>query len=225
MNTQCTCNACGETVPTCSLLPPRENVSASPSTCNTLLLSRPCRPGTQLLLATHSKRSIGTAVCTMEKTLPSNSGGRQGSRRRSSRKLFRGALALLTLLVVSLHVPTLWTALHPPPPHATAALSRCRSLSLSPGPSADFHKSRVSDRYVRGTRPYLLKNARIWTGAGNGTDVIHADILLDKGIIKSIGHLGHAQLRGYMEYAVTVDLRGAWVTPGYVFISPRRHGY
>ncbi|EPS99813.1 hypothetical protein FOMPIDRAFT_1060582 [Fomitopsis schrenkii] len=130
--------------------------------------------------------------------------------------MFRGALALFALLVVSLQAPTLWTALRPLPPHATAALSRCRSLSLSPGPSDDFRRRRVSDRYVPGTRPYLLRNARIWTGAENGTEVIHADILLDKGIIKSIGHLGHAQLKGYMEYAVTVDLHGAWVTPGIV---------
>lgn len=159
----------------------------------------------------------------MEKTLPSHSmrpSGRQGTQRCSSRKMFRGALALFALLVVSLQAPTLWTALRPLPPHATAALSRCRSLSLSPGPSDDFRRRRVSDRYVPGTRPYLLRNARIWTGAENGTEVIHADILLDKGIIKSIGHLGHAQLKGYMEYAVTVDLHGAWVTPGYVCSSP-----
>ena len=160
----------------------------------------------------------------MEKTraLPSHSMppvGPQRTHRCTSRKLLRGALALFILLVVSVQAPTLWTALRPLPPHATAALSRCRSLNLSPGPSAEFLKRRESDRYVPGTRPYLLKNARIWTGAENGTEVVHADILLDKGIIKSIGHLGHAQLKEYMDYAVTVDLHGAWVTPGCVSSS------
>ena len=159
----------------------------------------------------------------MEKPLPSRSmppSSRQlelGPQRRKSRGLLRVALALFALLVVSVQAPALWTALRPLPPHLTAAFSRCRSLNLSPGPSAEFLERRESDRYVPGTRPYILKNARIWTGAENGTEVLHADILLDKGIIKSIGHLGHVHLKEYIDYAVTIDLRGAWVTPGCVY--------
>lgn len=101
-------------------------------------------------------------------------------------------------------------------PHAAAALSRCRSLSLAPGPSPDFHKRKQSDRYVPGTKPTLLKNARIWTGAENGTEVIHADVLLDKGLIKGVGHVSRATLNSYRDDLVVIDVKNAWVTPGYV---------
>ncbi|KAH9935455.1 uncharacterized protein B0H18DRAFT_975763 [Fomitopsis serialis] len=146
----------------------------------------------------------------MEKALPvpslsQRSGDRSGTHNYTSRRVVRGLLILLALLLVSTRVPTLYTALRPLPPHATTALSRCRSLSLTPGPSADFHRRKESDRF----------NAKIWTGAENGTQVIRADILLDKGIIKNIGHVGHSQLTGYTDI-VTVDLKGAWVTPGIV---------
>lgn len=158
----------------------------------------------------------------MEKALPvpslsQRSDDRSGTHNYTSRRVVRGLFILLALLLVSTRVPTLYTALRPLPPHATTALSRCRSLSLTPGPSADFHRRKESDRFVPGTKPYLLKNAKIWTGAENGTEVIRADILLDKGIIKSIGHVGHSQLTGYTD-VVTVDLKGAWVTPGYVLV-------
>ncbi|TFY65178.1 hypothetical protein EVJ58_g2131 [Rhodofomes roseus] len=157
----------------------------------------------------------------MEKVLPvpslsERSGDRPRAKRRFSRRLVIGVLVLLALLLVSTRVPTLYAVLRPLPPHATTALSRCRSLSLAPGPPADFHKRKVSDRFVHGTKPYLLKNGRIWTGLENGTEVVHADILLNKGIIESIGHIGHLQLKNYKDDVVTVDLKGAWVTPGIV---------
>jgi hypothetical protein len=65
-------------------------------------------------------------------------------------------------------------------------------------------------------------NAKIWTGGKNGTEVVEADILLDKGIIKGIGHVGRLLSRFDMleEDAVVHDVNGAWVTPGLVPFTP-----
>ncbi|TCD63037.1 hypothetical protein EIP91_006073 [Steccherinum ochraceum] len=98
---------------------------------------------------------------------------------------------------------------------ASASLARCRSLSATPGPSPSFHKRPQSDRFVAGTKPVLLKNAKVWTGDKNGTEVIEADVLLDKGIIKGIGHVRAKTLAAYQNIEV-VDVKGAWVTPGIV---------
>ncbi|CAL1706960.1 unnamed protein product [Somion occarium] len=102
------------------------------------------------------------------------------------------------------------------PPHATVSLARCRSLHAKPGPSRDFHKRSYSDRFVEGTKPTLIKNARIWTGDANGTEVVNADILLDKGIIKGIGRVGHAHLKMLRDDLVVLDAKNAWITPGIV---------
>ncbi|OBZ68134.1 hypothetical protein A0H81_11870 [Grifola frondosa] len=101
------------------------------------------------------------------------------------------------------------------PPHAAPTLSRCRSLHLPPGPSPDFHRRKQSDRFVPGTKPTLLQNAKVWTGQQNGTEVILADILLDNGLIKGIGHVGRAAIEAYNDLVV-IDLKHAWVTPGIV---------
>ena len=98
---------------------------------------------------------------------------------------------------------------------ATASLARCRSLSAPAGPSPDFHKRTQSDRFVPGTKAILIKNAKIWTGDKNGTEVIEADILLDKGLVKGIGRVRAKILAAYQDIDV-VDVKGAWVTPGYV---------
>ena len=101
-------------------------------------------------------------------------------------------------------------------PLASAALAQCRALHTKPGPAADFRKRAQSDRYVAGTNAYLLKNARIWTGEKNGTEVIHEDILLDKGLIKGIAQTAHNLYWMYKDDIVTVDVKNAWVTPGCV---------
>jgi imidazolonepropionase-like amidohydrolase len=73
----------------------------------------------------------------------------------------------------------------------------------------------------------LIKNAKIWTGKKNGTQVIDSDILLDKGIIKSIGHLDVAGdlLSSYSRDLVIVDAEGAWVTPGIVDVHSHLGDY
>lgn len=120
---------------------------------------------------------------------------------------------------------------HTVPVHVLRALDRCHSLDLKPGPSSTFHKRAVSDRFQSGTKPtvrrmsnqsvdtlmslQLLLNARVWTGEKDGTEVIHADILLDQGIIKGIGHVAR-DLSRQLENLVVVDVNGSWVTPGIV---------
>ena len=109
-----------------------------------------------------------------------------------------------------------------PPPDASAIIARCRRLHVQAGPPEDFHSRTHSDRFEEGiTPPVLIKNAKIWTGRRNGTDVIRADILLDKGLIKRIGHLRGLAAQLQLEYGkrlVVVDAKGAWVTPGIVDI-------
>ncbi|KAK7692722.1 hypothetical protein QCA50_004355 [Cerrena zonata] len=102
------------------------------------------------------------------------------------------------------------------PPHAATSLARCRSLQAKPGPSRDFYKRSQSDRFEEGTQPILIKNAKIWTGDINGTEVISADVLLDKGIIKGIGRVETFQLKAFKDDLVVIDAKNAWVTPGIV---------
>lgn len=106
----------------------------------------------------------------------------------------------------------------PVPLHAAETVARCRQLALEAGPPPNFYDRTMSDRFEQGTRPTLIKNAKLWTGKKNGTEVLTADILLDKGLIKSIGHLRDALSRVYGEDLVVVDAKGAWVTPGIVDI-------
>ncbi|KJA29058.1 hypothetical protein HYPSUDRAFT_211640 [Hypholoma sublateritium FD-334 SS-4] len=104
------------------------------------------------------------------------------------------------------------------PPHAAHVLAVCSQLHALPGPPAGFYEREQSDRFEKGTRPVLVRNAKIWTGNKNGTEVLRAtDILIDGGIIKSIGHLGHL-LDGNtkMINLEVVDAEGRWVTPGIV---------
>lgn len=104
------------------------------------------------------------------------------------------------------------------PLHAAETLSKCRSLHNKPGPPPDFHLREKSDRYEKGTRPTLLRNATIWTGQLNGLETITGDILLDGGLIKAVGKIAPRVLNAYMDLVI-VDLDGAWVTPGFVWSS------
>ncbi|KXN85384.1 hypothetical protein AN958_11484 [Leucoagaricus sp. SymC.cos] len=102
------------------------------------------------------------------------------------------------------------------PPHIQPVIAKCLSLRQEPCPPPDFWGRSCSDRYEPGTRPVFIKGGRIWTGRNNGTQVIHGDILMDKGIIKSIGRLGWMDLDAYGGDLQVVDAKGAWVTPGLV---------
>jgi hypothetical protein len=108
------------------------------------------------------------------------------------------------------------------PIQTAQALEKCRLRSLVPGPSLDFHTRDKSDRAVSGTPVMLVRNAQIWTGESNGTQVVKGDVLLENGIIKAVGHLGGLteqdvramQSKGEIK---VMDAKGAWVTPGYTF--------
>jgi hypothetical protein len=100
------------------------------------------------------------------------------------------------------------------PPHAEALLAKCAALNEGAGPPANFWKRSHSDRFVPGTKPLLIRNARIWTGAQNGTEVIQGSVLLENGLIRTISR-GHTPIpRGPYKDLEVVDVGGAWVTPG-----------
>lgn len=99
------------------------------------------------------------------------------------------------------------------PPDAQEILHKCRMLKATPGPSEDFFSRTVSDRYEPGTSAVLLKNATIWTGRESGKEVIHGDVLLDKGLIKAVGDIVRSKLPDKVK---EIDLYGSWVTPGIV---------
>ncbi|KAJ7866119.1 hypothetical protein B0H13DRAFT_2561581 [Mycena leptocephala] len=70
-------------------------------------------------------------------------------------------------------------------------LTICASLE----PAPDFIASRTAhgwDRFVEGTSPVLILNAKILTGARNGTEIVFGDVLLDKGVILGVGYIPRA---------------------------------
>ncbi|KAK4704844.1 hypothetical protein P7C70_g1364, partial [Phenoliferia sp. Uapishka_3] len=69
------------------------------------------------------------------------------------------------------------------------SLATCNRLHTLPGPPKKFGERTKSDRYVEGTPSVLIRNATIWTGEDNGHEVLHGDILLANGIIKSVGSI------------------------------------
>lgn len=99
------------------------------------------------------------------------------------------------------------------PIHAEETLQKCRMLHVQPGPPPDFAQRTKSDRFVGGTRATLLRNASVWTGDHDQYEILGADILLDKGIIKFIGHASEENLAEYRDLLM-VDVGGSWVTPG-----------
>ncbi|KAJ8496327.1 hypothetical protein ONZ45_g12505 [Pleurotus djamor] len=128
-----------------------------------------------------------------------------------------GALSLLGFTFLIAQFSTLWpTSRTINLPHNAAEISaRCQSLKMKAGPAADFEDREESDRFVPGAKPYLITDARIWTGLENGTQVIRGDIIVDKGVIKGVGHFGRAFRAQFTELEV-IDAQGKWVTPGIV---------
>ncbi|EPQ59082.1 hypothetical protein GLOTRDRAFT_113888 [Gloeophyllum trabeum ATCC 11539] len=101
------------------------------------------------------------------------------------------------------------------PKNAQEILGRCSSLRQAAGPPPSFAKREVSDRFEPGTNATLIRNARIWTGVDNGTQVLHGDVLLDRGVVKAVGKVDR-RLYAPLENLTVVDAKGAWVTPGLV---------
>lgn len=93
-------------------------------------------------------------------------------------------------------------------------LKHCKYINTPAGPPPNFYDRTHSDRYVPGTKPVWLKNAKIWTGSRNGTEFISGDIVLDKGLIQAVGYIP-PHLLGDPDLQVE-DVKGAWITPGLV---------
>ncbi|KAJ7225059.1 hypothetical protein B0H12DRAFT_1328757 [Mycena haematopus] len=94
---------------------------------------------------------------------------------------------------------------------------QCLSLDTPLDPPLGFTATRTesgSDRFVPGTRPTLLKNAKILTGARNGTEVIFGDVLLDKGVILAVGYI--PELLTLDRNLDVIDAEGKWISPGLV---------
>ncbi|KAG0707315.1 composite domain of metallo-dependent hydrolase [Suillus ampliporus] len=98
------------------------------------------------------------------------------------------------------------------PLHAEQILQKCQMLHAKPGPPSNFHQRTQSDRFVEGTRATLIRNASIWTG---DDEISQGDILLDKGIIKFLGHASPDMLDKFKDL-IALDVGGSWVTPGIV---------
>ncbi|KAJ7078720.1 hypothetical protein B0H15DRAFT_1025782 [Mycena belliarum] len=99
----------------------------------------------------------------------------------------------------------------------TAVPPQCLSLRVSLEPSRDFISSRNSlgsDRFVQGTPPVLIRNAKIITGARNGTEIVFGDILLDKGLVLGVGYIPNALAR--LPNLQVIDAAGKWISPGIV---------
>ncbi|KAJ6491350.1 hypothetical protein C8R47DRAFT_1045160 [Mycena vitilis] len=101
------------------------------------------------------------------------------------------------------------------PINAESIIARCSALHLTAGPPDDFQSRTQSDRFQEGTKPTLIQNATIWTGLDEGNEVVRGDILMDKGLIKKVGHVEDAILRSYADIVV-LDVAGSWVSPGIV---------
>ncbi|KAH9484599.1 hypothetical protein JR316_0004081 [Psilocybe cubensis] len=109
--------------------------------------------------------------------------------------------------------------------HRASLVAKCKDIHTPAGPPSTFSTAeRVksgSDRWVPGTPPTLLKNAKIWTGARNGTEVVFGDVLLDKGVIVAVGYippnlLETTKIQNVGEDIRVLDVGGKWITPGLV---------
>ncbi|PPR01451.1 hypothetical protein CVT26_015084 [Gymnopilus dilepis] len=109
-----------------------------------------------------------------------------------------------------------------------ALLEKCQEIRTPAGPPPSYRTvDRVkegSDRWLAGTPPTLIRNAKIWTGARNGTEVVFGDVLLDKGVVAAVGYIPEELLEttksAYMHTfgrdLDIVDADGRWITPGLV---------
>ncbi|KAF4602114.1 hypothetical protein EYR40_005318 [Pleurotus pulmonarius] len=97
------------------------------------------------------------------------------------------------------------------------ALEFCGALNGSLNTVKDFSDRKRSDRYEHGTNATLIRNAVIWTGRDNGTEILHGSILLDNGIVWRLGNAYEHLIQDDDDVTI-IDAKGGWVTPGLVDI-------
>ena len=157
----------------------------------------------------------GPLLPESRESLPNSWAARRAARRHRPWPIF--ILALLTFCVLGTHIhltrPTLNQTIRLPV-NADAIRSRCENLKLVPGPPPMFNNRSASDRFVPGTKPVLIKNATIWTGRIDGLEIIKGELLLENGLIKAFGHIPKKMVDKLDGDFLTVDVYGAWVTPG-----------
>ncbi|KAJ7075534.1 hypothetical protein B0H15DRAFT_894200 [Mycena belliarum] len=132
------------------------------------------------------------------------------TKRKNGRVLVAFGLTIVFLTIHSSFLPRYLDNTIPTP-------RQCASLRASLEPSSDFIASRNtlgSDRFVEGTPPVLIRNAKILTGARNGTEIVFGDILLDKGLVIGVGYIPNALTR--LPHLRVVDAGGKWISPGIV---------
>jgi len=73
---------------------------------------------------------------------------------------------LLKRMTVFVILPVIWfyfahSFADPVPTHAEDILAKCKSLNKPAGPPPDFSERGQSDRFEPGTKPTLIKNAKV----------------------------------------------------------------
>ncbi|KAF8632752.1 hypothetical protein AX15_001695 [Amanita polypyramis BW_CC] len=199
-----------------------------------------------------SAGQLTTAMKDAEQPFPDPIPRRRKEYKHLRSRLVQSLLCLLTLSSVALLLNTSqlqrqlnFLSSSAPPTlsptvlkHRRKLLERCKVVRTPAGPPLGYHpESRIaaaydivngkrgkgSDRYVPGTPPTLIKNAKIWTGERNGTYTIYGDILLDKGLVVLVGRISGSLMDGFIPQGseerkkmLVVDIGGKWVTPGLV---------
>lgn len=100
-----------------------------------------------------------------------------------------------------------------PPVNAQEILNRCAALRATPFIPQTFRSRKSSERYEYGNNATLIRDATIFTGKDNGTEIIRGDVLLDRGVIRGIGRIP-ARVIDNAENLTIIEAHGAWVTPG-----------
>ncbi|KAJ7861358.1 hypothetical protein B0H14DRAFT_2741976 [Mycena olivaceomarginata] len=120
-------------------------------------------------------------------------------------KLGRRVVLALGPLLILIHLYFLPTGFYTRRIHPVPA--QCLSLNAPLEPPPEFTVTRLatgSDRFVQGTRPTLIKDAKILTGARNGTE----------GVIVAVGYIPeHLRLPQDLQI---IDAEGKWISPGLV---------
>jgi len=127
---------------------------------------------------------------------------------------FVAALAYLDINAIYEYWPLANASIrHRVPTNAQQTLARCASLSALPNPPEYFLEREISDRFEPGTNSTLIRNATIWTGRDNGTEVIHGDLLLENGLVKAMGIIAANHILG-THNLTEVNAQHGWITPG-----------
>ncbi|KXN81595.1 hypothetical protein AN958_04405, partial [Leucoagaricus sp. SymC.cos] len=63
--------------------------------------------------------------------------------------------------------------------------------------------------------PFTFFYFQQYTGHDDGKEVVHGDVLLDRGLVVEVGNVSKKDLDG-LKYIKVVDAKGRWITPGLV---------